>query len=217
MERITIKAEARDSAGKGAARSLRRAEIIPGVLYREGKSLPIKINKKELALFIHQTAGEQVVVNLTFPDGESRLAIMKDYQVDPVKRELLHSDFFEVSLKEAICVTVAVHVIGEPIGVKRDGGILQHGLTEIEVECLPDQIPGHIEVDVSGLAAGHALHVGDISMPEGLKVLTPKTEVVALVAAPKAEEVVEAAAPAAETAEPEVIKKGKTAEETAEK
>jgi large subunit ribosomal protein L25 len=215
VERITIKAETRAEAGKGVARSLRRNNSIPAVLYREGKSTPIKLNKIELTRFLQKTAGEQVVVNLEFPDGQSRLALVKDYQVDPVRRELLHTDFFEVSLKEAIKVVVAVRVIGEPIGVKRDGGILQHGIDEIEVECLPDQIPGHIDVDVSGLGTGQAIHVGDIKLAEGLKVVTPATDVIATVVLPvKVEEV---AAPVTEEVEPEVIKKGKAAEEGEEK
>jgi len=216
VERITINARKRDSAGKGAARSLRRNNSIPAVLYREGKSVPIKLDKGELIRFLHQTAGEQVVVNLAFPDGESRLALVKDYQVDPVKRELLHTDFFEVSLQEAIKVVVAVHAVGEPIGIKRDGGILQHGIAEIEVECLPDQIPGHIDLDVSGLGAGQSVHVADLKLAEGLKVLTPAGEVIATVIIPaKVEEVV--AAPVAEAVEPEVIKKGKPGEESEEK
>jgi len=215
VERIAIKAEKRESAGKGAARSLRRNNSIPAVLYREGKSLPIKLDKTELTRFLQQTAGEQVVVNLVFPDGENRLALVKDYQVDPVKRELLHTDFFEVSLQESITVVVAVHIKGEPIGIKRDGGILQHGTDEIEVECLPDQIPGHIDVDVSALGAGQSVHVGDLKFAEGLKVLTPAGEVIATVIIPaKVEEVV--VAPVTEAVEPEVIKKGK-GEETEEK
>lgn len=214
MERITLKAEKRDKAGKGVARSLRREGLIPSVLYRAGHSLPIKMNRKELASFISSTAGEQVMVNLEFPDGEKRLALLKDYQVDPIKGELLHSDFFEVLLTEKVRVTVAVSTTGEPVGVKRDGGILQHGVREIEIECLPDKIPGHITVDVSGLELGKSIHVSDLVLGEGIKVLTDPDEVIATVTAVVEEE----AAPAApEVAEPEVIKKGKKEEETGEK
>ncbi|MDA8085185.1 MAG: 50S ribosomal protein L25 [Nitrospiraceae bacterium] len=213
MERISIKAERRETSGKGVARSLRRRGVIPAVLYREGSSLPIQLDKAELGRFLHRSGGEQVIVNLAFPGGESRLALVKDYQVDPVNRELLHTDFFEVSLKEMIKVVAAIRITGEPIGVKRDGGALQYGVSQIEIECLPDSIPGHIEVDVSGLGAGHSLHVRDLSLPEGIKVLTPAEEVIASVAVPKAEEEVAPAAAAAEAAEPEVIKKGKEKEE----
>ncbi|MDA8388000.1 MAG: 50S ribosomal protein L25 [Nitrospiraceae bacterium] len=211
MERISIKAEKRGSAGKGTARSLRRKGIIPAILYREGSSLPIQLDKAELGRFLHHSGGEQVIVSLAFPEGENRLALVKDYQVDPIRRELLHTDFFEVSLKEMIKVVAAVRILGEPIGVKRDGGTLQYGVSQIEIECLPDSIPGHIDVDVTGLAVGHSLHVRDLSLPEGITVLTPAEEVVATVITPKEEEVA-AAAPAAETAEPEVIKKGKEKE-----
>ncbi len=209
MEKTSIKAEKREVSGKGIARSLRRKGLIPGVIYREGKSLPIQLDKPELLRFLHRSGGEQVIVNLQFPDGDNRLALVKNYQVDPVNRELLHTDFFEVSLKETIKVVAAVHIMGEPIGVKREGGALQYGISQIEIECLPDNIPGHINVDVSELGAGHSIHVRDLSLPEGVKVLTHGEEMIATVALPKEEE----AAPSAAPAEPEVIKKGKEKEE----
>lgn len=217
MERITLNAEKRDKAGKGIARSLRRHGVVPAVLYRGGSSMPIKINSKELTGFVQATAGEQVMVNLQFPDGENRLALMKDYQVDPVIGELLHSDFFEVSLSEEIKVTVHLTTKGEPVGVKRDGGILQHGVREIEIQCLPDRIPGHIAVDVKDLEVGKSIHVSDLVLGEGIKVITDPDEVIATVVMP-AVEVVAAAAPVAEeVAEPEVIKKGKKEEGAGEK
>ena len=139
---------------------------------------------------------------------------MKDYQTDPANGELLHADFFEVSLTEEVEVTVHVTLIGEPIGVRRDGGILQYLLREIEVECLPDKIPGHIEVDVSNLEIGQSIRVGDLKLGEGITVLTNPDEVIINIVAPAVEEVapVEVAA-APEIKEPEVIKKGKKEEE----
>jgi len=213
MERITINAEKRKEFGKGAARNLRRKNMIPAILYRGGDSLPVKFSQKELAQFINTTAGEQVMVNLQFADGESRLALVKDYQLDPIKGELLHADFFEVSLTEEIKVTVHIATVGEPIGVKRDGGILQYLLRKIEVECLPDRIPGHIKIDISGLEIGQSLHVSDLKPGEGIKVLTDPDEVIVNIIAPVVEEVapVEVAA-APEVAVPEVIKKGKKEE-----
>lgn len=215
MERITLNAEKRDYAGKGIARSLRREGIVPAVLYRGGGSTPIKIKTKDLSRFIQATAGEQVMVNLQFPGGENKLALLKDYQVDPVRGELLHSDFFEVSLSEEIKVTVHLTTKGEPVGVKRDGGILQHGIREIEIQCLPDRIPGHVAVDVKNLEVGKSVHVSDLFLGEGIKVLTDPGEVIASVILPAVEEAA-VAAPAAEAAEPEVVKKGKK-EETGEK
>ena len=217
MERITLHAEKREKKGKGAARSLRRSGVVPAVLYRGGSSTPIKINAKELTTFMQATAGEQVMVDLQFSDGDKKLALMKDYQVDPLKGELLHTDFFEVSLTEKIQVTVHVTTRGEPIGVKRDGGILRHGLREIEIQCLPDRVPGHIEVDVSGLETGKSVHVGDLLLGAGIEVLTDAGELVATVGAPLVEEKVEEAAAAPEVAEPEVIKKGKKEEEAGAK
>ncbi len=126
MERISIHAEKREETGKGVARSLRRKDMIPAVLYRGGGSLPIKLPKKEITQFINTTAGEQIMVDLQFADGENKLALVKDYQVDPTRRELLHADFFEVLLTEKVRVNVHVVTDGEPIGVKRDAGILQN-------------------------------------------------------------------------------------------
>ena len=215
MERITIHAEKREETGKGAARSLRRKEMIPAVLYRGGGSLPMKLPRKEIMQFINTTASEQAMVNLQFQDGESKLALMKEYQVDPTKRELLHADFFEVSLTEKVKVSVHVSTIGEPVGVKRDAGILQNVLREIEVECLPDKIPSHIRVDISALEIGQSLHVSDLKLGEDVRILAEPEGVIANVIAPVVEEVAPAAeevvAPEAE--EPEVMKKGKKEEE----
>jgi len=212
MERMTITVEKREEVGKGAARSLRRNNMIPAVIYRAGDSLPIKFSKKDLSRLINATAGEQVMVNLQFGDGSSKLTLMKDYQLDPVKGDLLHADFFEVSLTEEVKVTVHVTVVGEPIGVRRDSGILQYLLREIEVECLPDKIPGHIEVDISGLEIGQNIRVVDLKLEEGIKVLTDPDGVIVNVIAPAVEEVAPVEAVAPEIKEPEVIKKGKKEE-----
>lgn len=209
MERLTLTVQKREHTGKGAARSLRRSNVIPAVIYRGGGSLPIQIPRKEITKLINSTAGEQVMVNLRFDGGDSKLALIKDYQLDPTKRELLHVDFFEVSLTEKVRVNVHVTTTGEPIGVKRDKGILQVLLREIEVECLPDKIPGHIRVDISGLEIGQALHVSDLALGEDVKVLTDPSEVIVNIIAPAVEEAAPAEAAAPEVAEPEVIKKGK--------
>ncbi|MEW6107689.1 MAG: 50S ribosomal protein L25/general stress protein Ctc [Nitrospirota bacterium] len=213
MERNTINAAWRDERGKGVARSLRREGMVPAVLYREGKSRKIKLSKKELAKIINTMSGEQVMVNLQFADGEKKLALLKDYQIDPLKGELLHTDFFEVSLTEEVRVTIHITLLGEPVGVKRDGGIIQHTLREVEIECLPDKIPDEVKIDISNLEIGQSVHVSDLKFDEGIKVLTDAGDVIVTVTAP----VVEEAAPAAEAeaaapAEPEVVKKGKKEE-----
>lgn len=218
MERLSINAERREVQGKGSARSLRREDMIPAVLYREGKAQSIKLARKELSKLINTISGEQVIVDLHFAGGEKKLALLKDYQVDPVSRELLHTDFFEVSLTEAIRVSVHVVTVGEPIGVKRDAGILQYALREVEIQCLPDKIPGKIEFDISKLELGQSVHVSDLKFEEGIKVLTDPGDVIVTVLAQAAEEAPvaeEAAAVAA--AEPEVVKKGKKEEAAPEK
>lgn len=209
MERVSVNAYRREATGKGAARSLRRQGELPAVIYRAGTSEPIRIPKAEFIKILKQTRGENVLVNLQFPEG-NRLAIIKDYQLDPITGDLLHTDFQEVLLTETVRVTVKVLTKGMPKGVKEQGGILQHTLRELEIEALPDRIPGHIEVDVSELAVGQSIHVSDLKLEEGIKILTDPEEVVATVTAPAAEEV--APAPAVEVAEPEVIKKGKKEE-----
>ena len=211
MERVILNAEERERTGKGAARSLRRKGLIPAVLYRGGTSMPIQLDKKELTRFIHATGGEHAMVRLQFQGGEHRLVLMKDYQVDPVRGDLLHTDFFEVSLSEEVRVTVGITTTGEPIGVKRDGGILQYGIREIEIQCLPDNMPRHIEIDVSHMEIGKSIHVSDLTLGEGIRVFTEPGELVVTVTAPAVEEA--AAAPITEVVEPELIKKGKKEEE----
>jgi large subunit ribosomal protein L25 len=217
MERLSIQAEKREEHGKGVARSLRREGMVPGVLYREGKAQSLKLPRKDLCKLLNTISGEQVIVDIQFADGEKKLALLKDFQVDPISRELLHTDFFEVSLTEVIRVTVHVVTVGEPIGVKRDAGILQHALREVEIECLPDKIPGKIEFDITKLELGQSVHVRDLKFEEGIKVLTDPGDVIVTVVAPIAEAApVEEVAPVA--AEPEVVaKKGKKEEGAAEK
>ncbi|MCE5195207.1 MAG: 50S ribosomal protein L25/general stress protein Ctc [Nitrospiraceae bacterium] len=218
MERATLNVEKRTKAGKGVARSLRREGMIPAVIYRAGDSIPITLSKKAIAEFIKATAGENTLVDLKFSDGGNKLALLKEYQRDPINGDILHSDFFEVSLKEKIIVKVRVVTTGEPLGVKRDGGILQHVMREIEVECLPDNIPGHVEIDISNLEIHHAVHVRDLNIGKDVKVMTDPGEVIVTVNAPAVEKEVAPAAEgvvaAPEVTEPEVIKKGKKEEET---
>jgi large subunit ribosomal protein L25 len=209
MERILLDVLPRQKTGKGIARALRREGIIPAVLYRKGNSISLQLDGREISRLISRTAGEKVIVDLKFPN-EVRQAIIKDYQKDPVYGELLHVDFQEILATETVKVAVHLAIKGEPIGVKRDKGVLQYGIRDIEIECLPDRIPGHVDVDVSNLGLGQSIHVRDIKLGEGIKILTDPNDVVASVTAVK-EEI--AAPVAAEIAEPEVIKKGKKIEE----
>ncbi|KJR43036.1 Ribosomal protein L25 [Candidatus Magnetoovum chiemensis] len=215
MERITLNAMVRNVKGKGSSRKLRRQQIIPCVVYKGGQSTPIQIPKKEFLQFMNSQADEQKLINLKFDDGTVKVAILKAYQLEPVRGRLLHGDFYEISMDKLVKVTISIHLTGESIGVKRDGGILQSGLREIEIECLPDNIPSHIDIDVSELTVGHSLHIRDLKIPEGIKVLTDPEELVATIAS-TAKAVSEAEGAAEERKEPELIKKGK-AEEGKEK
>ncbi len=214
MERFSLNVTKREATGKGGARSLRRSGYTPAIVYRGGASLPVQIAAKELSQFINKTAGEQVLVNLDLPEG-SKQAIVKDYQVDPLLGQLLHVDFQEISATEEIEIAVHIVTTGEAIGVKRDKGILQYGIREIEIECLPDKIPGHVTVDVSSLLIGQTIHVSDLKLEEGIRVITDPGKMIVTVTAIKEEVVVAPEAVAVEVVEPEVIKKGKKTEEAA--
>lgn len=210
MERFVLNATKRERTGKGVARQLRRKGFIPSVIYRAGQSEPIQISTKELLPFMNIATREKLFVTLKFSDGE-RQAVLQDYQIDPVSGRLLHVDFLEVSATDKIRVTVPVVLIGEPIGVKQDNGVLQHGIMEIEIEATPDRIPGHIEVDVSNLEVGDSIHVRDLKFDETIKILSDPDDVIATVT-PEPQEA-EIAPSTEETPEPEVIKKGKKAKE----
>jgi large subunit ribosomal protein L25 len=216
MEKFSLNVVKRDARGKGGARGLRRSGLIPGVVYRGGDSIAVQLAAKELSQFISKTAGEQVLVNLDFQDG-SKMAIVKDYQKDPIMGDLLHVDFQEISATEEIEISVHIITTGESIGVKRDKGILQFGIREIEIECLPDKIPGHVTVDVSNLLIGQTIHVSDLKLGEGIRVITDPGELIVAVTTIKEEVVAAPEVAVVEVAEPEVIKKGKKPEEGAEK
>lgn len=210
MEKFVLNFLKREKSGKGAARQLRRDGFIPCIIYRGGESAPIQISSKEILPFMNIATREKLFVTLKFENVEKQ-AILKDYQVDPITGKLLHVDFMEVSATEKIRVTIPIMLIGEPIGVRQDKGVLQHGISEVEIEAIPEKIPGHIEVDVSHLEVGDAIHVKDIKFEEGIKVLSEPEEVIATVTFETEE--AEVATSTVETVEPEVIKKGKKAKE----
>jgi len=217
MEKIMVKADMRSETGKGSARSLRRLGILPAVVYSGGGSMPIKLNTKEMTRLIYSGVGEHALITIELDEAGKKTSqhpvLVKDYQRDPLTEELLHVDFIEVSLEKVVTVTVLLVIAKQPIGIKM-GGIMQHHLREIEVECLPTQIPDKIEVDAGAVEIGHSLHVSDLVVPEGVKIVTDPSEVVLLVSAPVEEAVAEAvAAPT----EPEVIKaKGKEEDKSKE-
>ena len=225
MQRIEMVAELREKSGKGMARSIRRAGKIPGVLYGEGNSLLLTLDPADLTKVLHSGAGENALITLKIQGMKDRasaakkvdterLTILRDFQVDPLTGKLLHADLFEVSLNKAIRVRVHIEVVGEvPQGVK-DGGVLQHQMREMEIECLPMAIPDRLEVDASALKMGEAIHVRDLRVGEGVRVLGQPDQVVVSVAVPISEAKLEEllTATAKEAKEPEVVARGKEEE-----
>lgn len=184
MEKIAIAGQLRETNGKGNARSLRRSGFIPCVIYRQGKSTPIQINRKDIVKFVNSSMDEQKLINLTLNDGSSKLALLKEYQSDPIKGELLHADFYEISMTSSLRVKIKIVLSGIAVGVKRDGGILQRGTDEIDIECMPDKIPSAIHLDVTPLEIGDSYHVRDIKLDSDIKLLSDPDELVTTITAP---------------------------------
>jgi large subunit ribosomal protein L25 len=208
---ITLNAIVRDGVGKGFARRLRAQGKIPVAVYGEGQDpVAVAVNAKEIAQILRSETGHNSIFNLVVGDGAPATVIIKDWYVDPVKGKLLHADLMRLSLTETTRVKVSIEIIGEPVGVKRDGAILDIGLREVEVECLPSDIPDHIQLDVSGLQMGEHLSVADLVYDRTkLKMITDEHQVVAGVLAPRLSEVAEPSEADNTGSEPEVIKKGK--------
>ncbi len=207
MATVDLKGELRSVIGKEAAKRLRRQQRVPAVVYGGARGpVPVTINPAELLKALE--AGENVLINLALggDGGQTSLVILKELQRDPAKGRVLHADFQEVSVDRKIRVEVPLVMTGTPIGVKEKGGILEYTLRQLLVECLPLSIPERISIDVSGLDIGDSLHVSDITVAEGVRILDEAGRVVVSVTAPAAEEV---AAPTEEEkpAEPEVVGK----------
>ena len=209
----------REGVGKSVARRLRRSGKTPGILYGGASPVNIAVDPREVFRIIHGHEGSTQLLRVTFAGSkDSRMVILRDIQLDPVSEDLVHVDLQEVNMDKPIQVTVALHHVGEPIGVRDTQGILEMVLREIQVSCLPANIPEDIKADVSNLAIGDVLTVGELVVPEGVRVLTDKAQAVATVAPPAAEEVaapvaVVAGAVAAGPAEPEVLTERKPKEE----
>ncbi len=210
MSDIVVSAEARESRGKNEAKRLRARGRIPAIVYAPGKeNVAVSVSPRELAVVFKTGAAENTLVDLEL-DGKKRKVILKDYQVHPVRPEFLHADFYEVALDKAIHVKVHIELQGIPIGVKRDGGLLEFVTREIMVSCLPLDIPKKFVVDIAPLEIGGEVRVSSLPMPDKVKVLTDGDLLLAHVVTKHAEEAV--AAPvegAVVAAEPEVAKKGK--------
>ena len=220
MEKVILKAEVREGSGKRRAKDLRKKDIMPAVVYKGGKdALKLQLAVKDLETALHTKAGENVIVTLKIEGGKEKTkdktVLIKEIQREPIKDRILHVDFNEISLTEALKVNVPLAAHGEPAGVKADGGTLEHVMWELQVECLPTNIPERIEVEVSELKIGNAIYVKNIPVPEGVKILTDP-ELIAMIVKPPKVEVPKEEAAAEAPVEPELIRKKKEAEEEGE-
>jgi len=218
----TLEVVKRETRGKNEARRLRVAGRVPAVVYgtREGKTpsgTPVAVDPKAVLRILHSESGANTLITLKLDGSESRVMV-KEYQLDPVTNALLHADFYELAMDREVTVTVPISVRGEQKGVKLQGGLLDFVTRELQVQCLPTNIPERIDVDVSELMLHQAVRLRDLPQSEKWKPLNDPDTMIVHVVLPKAEEAAaatpEAEATAAATpAEPEVIKKGKVEKE----
>jgi large subunit ribosomal protein L25 len=212
MAEIIVQGAPRDQRGKNEARRLRKSGSVPAVLYGgKGEALALAVNAKQVTAILRSSTGHNTLFQVALA-GKQEPAIVKDWQLDPVSGQLLHVDLLRVAMDVRMRVKVPVHTSGDPAGVKVQGGVYEVVTREVEVECLPADIPTEFTADVSGLMLNQSLRAGELKIDvTKIKVLTDPNAVLAHVVALRVEEEkpVEAAVPGAAPAEPEVIKKGK--------
>ena len=217
MEAV-LEAIKRDTRGKNEARRVRAAGKIPAVVYGDkSEAAVISVDPKTLLRILHSESGVNTLISLKFEgEGDTRV-LVRDYQVDPVTQRPLHVDFYRIAMDKVLRVTVPIMLKGEPKGVKAQGGVLDFVNRDIEVECLPADIPEHIDIDVADLLINQGIRVRDLPENPKWKAVTDADAMIVHVVTPKVEVVEEPAAAAAATAgaaaEPEVIKKGKKDED----
>jgi large subunit ribosomal protein L25 len=214
IEQNVLEANPREAGTKNHARRVRREGKIPAVVYGAGKdSMPVTVDPRHVLRILRSDSGHNTIFDLALKGGENTKAMIVDWQYEPIKGHLLHIDLKRIAMDKALRVNVPVVLQGVPAGVKTEGGILEQMLREVEIECLPGDIPSHIDVDVSELTFGKVLRVSDLPHNEKLKFLTEANQPVAHVTSVKEEVAATPEAVATEAgatpAEPEVIKKGK--------
>lgn len=202
MEQVSLTVEIRETKGKGISRRLRRAGKLPGVLYGLGKSAMIVTEPIPVKNLLLSEGGRNKMLNLKGSGVDGRIALIRDFQIDPLSRVLLHVDLLEIDVTKKINVTVKINFTGKAAGVA-DGGVLNVIARQVEVFCLPNNIPAHIDVDVTALTIGDSIHLDAVALPEGVeKAGSANPTIVACVPPTKEEEAVASLAP---SAEPEVI------------
>lgn len=225
---LTLAATSRDVFGKSQARRLRREGRIPAVLYGGGSAgerpvaQPIVVDPKALSRILHSQSGVNTIIGLMLDGGAQTRVMVREYQIDPVTHRPLHADFYRIAMDKTIRVSVPIVVKGEPQGVKQQGGLLDFVHREIEVECLPGDIPEHADVDVTELMIGQAVRVKDLAPDARWRAVSDPEMMLVHVILPKAveepapAEAAAAAPPPAAPGEPEVIKRGKVEKAEAE-
>jgi len=218
-KRLGIKAKVRAEIGGRRPRRIRSSGRVPAILYGAGTSQALELNGREIAEALHGASSESVLIDLTLESEggatTKKIALIREVQHDPLRDTIEHVDFHAIEENKKLRVEVPVHEIGEAVGVRTGGGILDHNLRTLRVECLPKDLPERIDVDVSALEVGQAIHVGEVKLPDGVSVLNTKELPVFMVLLPKVEEAPTPEAAAAAAAEPEVIRQKKEGEETA--
>jgi large subunit ribosomal protein L25 len=193
MEKVELEAKVRESSGTSKSRNDRLAGSIPAIVYGKGaKSIAVLVNSKVFTKLISAKAGKNVLINLKVSGGakEEMIPVLTHgIERNPVNDNIRHIDFYMINMKEPIKTKVPVHLFGESIGVKLDGGILVQGLRSIEIKCLPENIPDKYDLDISALKIGGSLHASDLKVDAGVTILTPGKEILATVTAPAKEEV----------------------------
>jgi large subunit ribosomal protein L25 len=213
---ITVAAQSRDSRGKNEARRLRAKGSMPAVVYGGGDGpTAVAVDPKELTKILHSKTGHNTIFNLGLGEASTPVMII-DWQYDPIRDSLLHVDLKRIDLSQRISVKVPVVTQGDPKGVKLQGGIHEIVTREIEIECLPDEIPEQFTVNVADLVIGQSVRAADIPLSGSMKLLSPGDAVISHVVSLKAEESTTAETGGGAAAEPEVIKKGKKEEEGGE-
>jgi large subunit ribosomal protein L25 len=213
MAQIEIQATQRNPEGKNANRRMRKAGRIPAVIYGPGKApMPVSVDPDAIREILYSDSGQNTIFTVALEGNPGVNAMVKDYQLDPVKGSLIHTDLLEIAMDRVLELSVNVEIVGEAEGVKLDGGLMDIVTRSIDVECLPGDIPDSIKVDVTALKINDYIRVKNLPTDPKVKILTDPEVVIVTIVPPVKEEVPVEVAPV-ETAEPEVIKKGKTAEE----
>lgn len=211
---VVVAAELRTQLGKNASRRTRRQGKLPAVLYGAGKNpVPLAVDPKDIHRIVHLDTGVNTVFWLRVQDKEETLAMIADWQLHPVRDELLHVDFKRIDPNKPTAATVPIVVVGDAYGVKNQGGVLEIVTREIEIECLPAEIPDRFEVDVSELKIGDSIRAGDLPLSGSMRLLEPPETVLVHVVAPRVEAEAAEGEEVVTPAEPEVTGRGKREQE----